>query len=123
MVRKGTRETVQEVLDYQLNWPIKLRGLSIRLQDKSYKITQEVIKLYINGLISGDAAMEMIRLSGIPLSRYVNSRKYVIYEGSDEVVQEVEDAVIDEFEEVSDVEVIEEEYVGQGVIRRLMGDD
>ncbi|GAB6945978.1 hypothetical protein JCM16161A_01080 [Vulcanisaeta sp. JCM 16161] len=124
MVKKRTRDVIQEALDYQLNWPIKLRELSIRLQDKSYKIAQEAIRLYVDGLLSRDAVMEIIRLSGVSLSRYVNPRKYLAYDGDDEVVEDTEDVVINELEEAEDeVKEVEEEYVGQRVIRRLMGND
>ena len=124
MVRKRIRSVVQESPDYQLNWPIRLRELSIRLQDKSYKMAQEAIKLYVDGSLSRDAVMEVIRLSGVSLSRYVNPRKYLPYDGDTEVINETEDVVIDDEEVVDDyVREVEEEYVGQGVIRRLMGHD
>mgnify|MGYP001773414461 FL=1 len=124
MVRKRVRSIVQESPDYQLNWPIKLRELSIRLQDKSYKMAQEAIKLYVDGSLSRDAVMEIIRLSGVSLSRYVNPRKYLPYDGDTEVINETEDVIIDDEEVVDDyVREVEEEYVGQGVIRRLMGHD
>ncbi|WP_243669891.1 hypothetical protein [Vulcanisaeta sp. JCM 16161] len=98
--------------------------MSIRLQDKSYKIAQEAIRLYVDGLLSRDAVMEIIRLSGVSLSRYVNPRKYLAYDGDDEVVEDTEDVVINELEEAEDeVKEVEEEYVGQRVIRRLMGND
>ena len=124
MVRKRVRSVVQESLDYQLNWPIRLRELSIRLQDKSYKMAQEAIKLYVDGSLSRDAVMEIIRLSGVSLSRYVNPRKYLPYDGDTEVINETEDVIIDDEEVVDDyVREVEEEYVGQGVIKRLMGHD
>ena len=124
MVRKRIRSVVQESLDYQLNWPIRLRELSIRLQDKSYKMAQEAIKLYVDGSLSRDAVMEVIRLSGVSLSRYVNPRKYLPYDGDTEVINEIEDVIIDDEEVVDDyVREVEEEYVGQSVIRRLMGHD
>ena len=123
MVRKRAREAMQE-LNHQLNWPIRLRELSIRLQDKSYKMAQEAIKLYVDGSLSRDAVMEIIRLSGVSLSRYVNPRKYLPYDGDTEVINETEDVIIDDEEVVDDyVREVEEEYVGQGVIRRLMGHD
>ncbi|GAB6944979.1 hypothetical protein [Vulcanisaeta sp. JCM 14467] len=123
MVRKRAREAMQE-LNHQLNWPIRLRELSIRLQDKSYKMAQEAIKLYVDGSLSRDAVMEIIRLSGVSLSRYVNPRKYLLYDGDTEVINETEDVIIDDEEVVDDyVREVEEEYVGQGVIRRLMGHD
>ena len=124
MVRKRVRSVVQDSLGYQLNWPIKLRELSIRLQDKSYKVAQEAIRLYINGLLDRNAVMEVIRLSGVSLSRYVNPKRYLPYDGDVEVINDTEDVVFEEVEEVDDhVKEIEEEYVGQSVIKRLMSHD
>ncbi|WP_054841968.1 hypothetical protein [Vulcanisaeta distributa] len=124
MVKKRVKGIIQEALDYQLNWPIKLRELSIRLQDKSYKTAQEAIKLYVNGLLSKDAVIEIVRLSGVSLSKYVNPRRYLVYDGNDEVVENMDDVVINEFDEVGDdVKEVEEEYVGQRIIKRLMGND
>ncbi|ADN49472.1 hypothetical protein [Vulcanisaeta distributa] len=124
MVKKRVRGVIQEALDYQLNWPIKLRELSIRLQDRSYRTAQEAIKLYVNGLLSKDAVIEIIRLSGVSLSRYMNPRRYLVYDDNDEVIENVDDVIINEFDEVNDdVKEVEEEYVGQRIIRRLMGND
>ncbi len=125
MVKKRVRGgVIQEALDYQLNWPIKLRELSIRLQDKSYKTAQEAIRLYVNGLLSKDAAIEIIRLSGVSLNKYINPRRYLVYDGDDEVIENVDDVIINEFDEVNDdVKEVEEEYIGQRIIRRLMGND
>ncbi len=125
MVKKRVRGgVIQEAPYYQLNWPIKLRELSIRLQDRSYRTAQEAIKLYVNGLLSKDAVIEIIRLSGVSLSRYVNPRRYLVYDDNDEVIENVDDVIINEFDEVNDdVKEVEEEYVGQRIIRRLMGND
>ncbi|WP_054857943.1 hypothetical protein [Vulcanisaeta sp. JCM 16159] len=124
MVKRRVRGIIQEVPNYQLNWPIKLRELSIKLQDKSHKVAQEAIKLYVNGLLSKDAVIEIIKISGVSLSRYVNPRKYLRYDGNDEVIENTEDIVINEFEEVNnDIKEVNEEYIGQRMIKRLMSDD
>ncbi|MGC8606902.1 MAG: hypothetical protein ACP5L5_05015 [Vulcanisaeta sp.] len=124
MARRRVRELTQETLYYQLNWPIKLRELSIKLQDRSYKIAREAIRLYTNGLLSKDALMEIVRLSGIPLNKYVSPKKYLIYENNEETVEDNEDVIFNDFEEVNDnIKEVKEEYIGQGVIRRLMDYD
>jgi len=51
--RKG--QVLSQELDYALNWPIKLRELSIRLQEKSHGVVKEAIKLYMNGLIDRES--------------------------------------------------------------------
>lgn len=64
-------------------------------------------------------------MSGVSLSRYVNPpRKYLRYDGNDEVIGNTEDIVINEFEEVNnDIKEVNEEYIGQRMIKRLMSND
>ncbi len=115
--------TIQETLEHQLNWPIKLRELSIKLQDKSYKIAREAIRLYADGLIDKETLREIIRVSGIPLSKHISPRKYERYD-NEEAMDEAREIIINDFEEVSaELEEVEEEYVGQRIIRRLMSND
>ncbi|BDR90967.1 hypothetical protein [Vulcanisaeta souniana] len=124
MRKRGTKTATQEALEYQLNWPIKLRELSIKLQDKSYKIVREAIKQYINGLLDKDTLMEIIKLSGIPLNKHVNPQRYIVHDDHEETLEDMEETINNEFEEVhNEIEEVREEYLGQGVIRRLMGND
>jgi hypothetical protein len=119
--RKG--QVLSQELDYALNWPIKLRELSIRLQEKSHGVVKEAIKLYMNGLIDRESLIEIIRLSGLSLHKYVDPRKYVEYEGED-TIEDTEELVADDFEKARDAfREVHEEYVGESVIKRLMVND
>ncbi len=114
---------LSQELDYALNWPIKLRELSIRLQEKSHGVVKEAIKLYMSGLIDRKSLMEIIRLSGLSLHKYVDPRRYVEYEGED-TIEDAEELVADDFEKARDAfREVHEEYVGESVIKRLMVND
>ncbi len=124
MGKRRIKTATQEILEYQLNWPIKLRELSIKLQGKSHKIVREAIKQYANGLLNKDTLMEIIKISGIPLNKHVNPQRYVVHDDHEETLEEVEETITNEFEEVqNETEEVREEYLGQGVIRRLMSND
>jgi hypothetical protein len=117
------KELAAAQVDYALNWPIKLRELSIRLQERSQRIVRDALRLYVDGLINEETLIEIIRLSGVPIHKYTNPRRYVVYE-NEKPVENLEELVINEFDEVDEVFTeVKEEYLGERVIRRLMVND
>ncbi|MFB6470587.1 MAG: hypothetical protein TU36_005075 [Vulcanisaeta sp. AZ3] len=120
MIKRKAQETTQEIINYQLNWPIRLRELSIRLKDESHKIVRDTLKLYVNGKIDEESLREIIRLSGIQLSKYVNSRNYEEYD-NEEIAEEAIENIVHDEEAIEDKTIrVEEEYVGESIIRRLI---
>jgi hypothetical protein len=120
VIKRKAQETTQEIINYQLNWPIRLRELSIRLKDESHKIVRDTLKLYVNGKIDEESLREIIRLSGIQLSKYVNSRNYEEYD-NEEIAEEAIENIVHDEEAIEDKTIrVEEEYVGESIIRRLI---
>ncbi|WP_069807308.1 hypothetical protein [Vulcanisaeta thermophila] len=107
--------------DRELNWNIKLIEVSVKLQSKSRAVIKEALRLYGEGVITRDEALSIIRLSGARLGKVENPRRFEGYVG-EEVVDNVEEVVGDEYDVPSDYEVVEEEYLGQRVLRRVLGD-
>ena len=117
------KELATAQVDYALNWPIKLRELSIKLQEKSQRIVRDALRLYMDGLINEETLIEIIRLSGVPIHKYANPRRYTIYE-NEEPIDNLEEPITNEFEEADEVLTeVKEEYLGERMIRRLMAND
>lgn len=106
-----------------LNWNIKLMELSIKLRDKSRDMVKEVLRLYMEGVITKDEVMDVIRISGIRLSKLENARRYESYndleieDNNEELLEDYEDVVDEDYDEVN------EEYVGERVLRRVFDHD
>lgn len=109
--------------DRGLNWSIKLMELSIKLQDKSHAIVKEAIRLYEEGVITRNDLMNIVRISGIRLSKNENLRKFEVYD--DEIITEENMELVEDYESIveDNYEEVNEEYVGQRLLKRVLNYD